>query len=282
MHRLGLCALVASSVSLLALAGCHHPCPRPCPNPGPPGPIVVPPGPQPGPGVFPKGALPDPPVPPAPIGSQSKSFEPQPLPNDMTWKPGNGPSVRLYPPEVVEGGGNKTQLKPPEVEDKKQPAPKVETNNEPKSVLPVGIAQFAQVRDNVATGLRPSLEGLDWLQSSGFKTVIYLHQPGEPDSADRKQVEKRGMKLVTVEVSPATLSTKTVEAFNILVGDAANQPVFVYDRDGALAGTLWYLHLRSAGQLADDAARTQARGLGLREDREGLHREMWQAAQKIE
>src|SRR2546425_2522782 len=40
--------------------------------------------------------------------------------------------------------------------------------------LPVGIPQFAVVKDNqVSAGLRPSLdEGLDWLQVNGYKTVL--------------------------------------------------------------------------------------------------------------
>ena len=65
-----------------------------------------------------------------------------------------------------------------------------------------------------------------------------------------------------------------------IVANEANLPLFVYDRDGSLAGSLWYLHFRTAQQMADAAARDQERALGLREDRDGMHREMWLAVQK--
>src|SRR4051794_15519973 len=39
----------------------------------------------------------------------------------------------------------------------------------PPASTPLGIPRFAEVRANVAAGLRPSLdEGLDWLQAHGY------------------------------------------------------------------------------------------------------------------
>jgi protein tyrosine phosphatase (PTP) superfamily phosphohydrolase (DUF442 family) len=138
------------------------------------------------------------------------------------------------------------------------------------------------VRSKVANGLRPTLDdGLGWLQANGYKTVLYLHAPGSPDSADRLQVEKRGMKFIAMEVSSVTLSQKIIDEFNRIVGDSAGLPLFVYDTDGSLTGGLWYVHFRLTQGASDDEARKHARRLGLREDGEGGHREMWQAAQKF-
>jgi hypothetical protein len=219
------------------------------------------------------------------VAPQLKSTESFKVPQDLMWKAGPGPSVRLYPPEVLEGseGGKGVQLRPPDVLGSDKPAlPKLEGATELKaSVFPVGIPQFAQVRNQVASGLRPSLDdGLDWLAANGYKTVLYLHAPGEADGPDRKQVEKRGMKFISVELSPATLALKTIDEFNHIVQDGTAMPLFVYDRDGSLAGSMWYLHFRWTQQAPDEAARLQARALGLREDRDGMHREMWQATQK--
>jgi len=237
--------------------------------------------------------LPEPPIPPAPVPSQSKSLDPNQLLPGQDWKPGSGPTVRLYPPEIVESdgggaggsapGGKKILLRPPEVIEEGNSTPKSDGGGPPKSsAVPPGIPQFAVVRDGVASGLRPSLEGgLDWLQANGYKTVVCLHQPGEPDATDRKQAEKRGMLFVSFEVSPGTLTPKALDDFNALVADGGNLPLFVYDRDGALAGAMWYLHFRVAQKADEESARTQANGLGLHEDRGGLHREMWQAAQKL-
>src|SRR5262249_19368858 len=71
--------------------------------------------------------------------------------------------------------------------------------------LPVGIPQFATARPGVASGLKPLLDGLDWLQENGYRTVLHLRLPGTEDAADRKQIEKRGLKYLSLEVSPQTL-----------------------------------------------------------------------------
>src|SRR5439155_12263767 len=226
MSRILIKSLFATSLALLLLSGCHHGCPRPAPAPGPQ-PFVVPPGagtpfaPMPN-GIAP---LPEPPIPPAPVPSQSKSLDPNQLLPGQDWKPGSGPTVRLYPPEIVESdgggaggsapGGKKILLRPPEVIEEGNSTPKSDGGGPPKSsAVPPGIPQFAVVRDGVASGLRPSLEGgLDWLQANGYKTVVCLHHPGEPDATDRKQAEKRGMLFVSFEVSPGTLTRKALDAF---------------------------------------------------------------------
>jgi protein tyrosine phosphatase (PTP) superfamily phosphohydrolase (DUF442 family) len=220
-----------------------------------------------------------PPLPP----TQSKSAPP-----DMTWQPGGGPAVKLAPPEVDESSSGKkgVVLYPPTVTDNDKPAPppKVVESVAPSkapAAFPVGIPQFALALDKVASGLRPALEdGHDWLKANGYKTVLFLHEPGEQIAGDRKQVEIRGLKFIALEVSAKTLNGPTIDEFNRLVADAGQQPLFVYDRDGALAGSLWYLHFRLIQESGEEKARQQANALGLREDREGTHRDMWLAAQK--
>jgi protein tyrosine phosphatase (PTP) superfamily phosphohydrolase (DUF442 family) len=291
--------LVVLSLPLLALAGCSHCNPRPqaapCPGPG----AVIVPGPGPAPvgppgAPLPRGPAPlGEPPPPGPVQSKSLDFS-----QDLTWKPGdsssssNGPSVRLYPPEVSEGtdDSKKVPTKPPEVFENDKPAPKVEVPvvDKPRveaykpNPFPVGIPQFGQVSDNYAGGLRPSLDdGLDWLRDNGYKAVIFLRAPGETDTADKKQVERRGMKFYSLEVSPQALTRKLVDDFSAAVGEQANQPVFAYDTDGSRVGALWYLHFRIAQKASDETARKQARVLGLHEDRAGASREMWEAVQKF-
>jgi protein tyrosine phosphatase (PTP) superfamily phosphohydrolase (DUF442 family) len=291
--------LVVLSLPLLALAGCSHCHPRPqaapCPGPG----AVIVPGPGPAPGGPPGTQVPQGPAPfaepppPGPVQSKSPDFS-----QDLTWKPGGtGPSVRLYPPEVSEStdDSKKTPIKPPEVFENDKPAPKVDFGkpevpvvDKPKveaykpNPFPVGIPQFGQVSDNYASGLRPSLDdGLDWLRDNGYKAVIFIRAPGETDTADKKQVERRGMKFYSLEVSPQALTRKLVDDFSAVVGDPANQPVFAYDTDGSRVGALWYLHFRIAQKASDETARKQARVLGLHEDRAGASREMWEAVQRV-
>ena len=54
-------------------------------------------------------------------------------------------------------------------------------------------------------------------------------------------------------------------------------PLFVFDRDGSVAGGLWYLHFRLVEKLSDEKARAEAARLGFRED--GASRTMWIAVQ---
>jgi protein tyrosine phosphatase (PTP) superfamily phosphohydrolase (DUF442 family) len=148
--------------------------------------------------------------------------------------------------------------------------------------LPVGIPQFATVKDGVTSGLKPLVDGgLDWLQAHGYRTVLHIHLPGQDDAADRQQVEKHGMHYLSLEVSPQTLTPAVVDQFNRYVADRANFPLFVYDRDGMLAGGLWYLYFRIVERESDAAATAHASRLGLKEDAAGVHREMWLAIQKF-
>jgi protein tyrosine phosphatase (PTP) superfamily phosphohydrolase (DUF442 family) len=194
--------------------------------------------------------------------------------------------VQLRAPEPVASikPNDGTRLYPPQVDEKvtpSRPKPSAGEDRAPPPVLPVGIPQFAVVKEKVATGRRPMLDdGLDWLQSNGYRTVLYLRRPGDDETSDRKEVEKRGLKYLSLEVSPQTLTQKLVEEFSRIAGDSAGYPLFVYDRDGSLAGGLWYLHFRTAESATDEAARVRAAALGLREDRDG-HREMWVAIRQL-
>ncbi len=147
--------------------------------------------------------------------------------------------------------------------------------------MPVGIPQFAPVKEGVATGLRPSyLEGLDWLAARGYRVVLHLRQPNDVISADKQQVERHGMKYLSLEVTPQSLK-ETLDQFNSIVGDSANLPLFVYDKDGLVAGTLWYLHFRTVERLADDKARAKAVPLGLQVEQNESNRSLWLAIQKV-
>ena len=310
MRQRVLLGLVASTLCW-TVAGCNT-CETAPNSPGPQAGPFIGPGPG-GPGFAP---MPpgggkwqsDVPLPPAPFDSQSKSCDPLVIQKDLTWtpaaplgggvipggsiagllQPGQPPSVRLYPPEFDKSPQiQQTPLFVPATPTPYTPAdPKTDEIIKPMepvstSPFPVGIPQFSQVSNKVANGLRPSLDdGLDWLQQRGYKTVLFIHEPGTIDSADRKQVEKRGMKFVDLEVSPATLSRQHIESFDRIINDSAALPLFVYDRDGALAGGMWYLHLRIYQQSSDEAARLQAQTLGLREDSES-HRQMLAAANNL-
>jgi hypothetical protein len=89
------------------------------------------------------------------------------------------------------------------------------------------------------------------------------------------------LRYVAVEVSPQNLTKEGFDAFIKLIRENAEKGVFVYDRDGSLAGPIWYLYLRWGEFLDDDAAQLRARSLGLQTTRDGAQRDMWLAVQKL-
>jgi protein tyrosine phosphatase (PTP) superfamily phosphohydrolase (DUF442 family) len=163
-------------------------------------------------------------------------------------------------PRAVEKAGDPPALDSvPPVEPKKIPAERA-----------AGIDEFTQVKEGVAAGHRPTLDGLDWLKAKGYKTVVHVRRPADADDADRRQVEKRDMKFVSLTVTPETLNQEWVDEFNKVVGDTAGRPVFVYGQDPATAAVAWYLHLRTAEFLTHDEARVRARRLGLADETSDL------------
>lgn len=194
--------------------------------------------------------------------------------------------VLLGPPEALKDDapakaptGEPPQL--PTSPAPKEPAQNAPAQKAPATGLPVGIPRFAHVKQGIATGLRPTVDdGLDWLKANDFRTLVGLRLPGQDDEPDRQQAQRRGFQYESLEVSPDLLNKETVDEFLKVVGDPQKRALFVYDRDGALAGGMWYVWLRLAEDVPDDVARVRARALGLREDGEGVHRTMWQAAQR--
>jgi protein tyrosine phosphatase (PTP) superfamily phosphohydrolase (DUF442 family) len=267
--------LLALGCTLLAgCRCCHRNPPPPCP-PGsvsgriaPAGIPVIPPPPAPVPGIsgYHSGGteLLLPQNPPPGVSRSEYPQNPRVVPAD----PPQG--AVLGDPDAF--GSPPATEKPPEFD----PLP-TEPKKAAPSDRPVGIAEFMQVKDGVSAGQRPDLDGLDWLKAKGYKTVVHVRRPQDSDDTDRAQVEKRGMKFVSLLISPQTLTAEWVDQFNEIVGDTAARPMFVYGQDPQAAAVAWYLHLRRAEFLTHDEARFKAERLGLKDQKS----ELFQAALKI-
>lgn len=239
----------------------------------------------------PESVRPSPParIPPPDLPDTSSDTGPLPKPPESS-EPPLVPERPVKPPEPPADPTPPTtppmmvpSLPParPGVKEETNPLPPKPGVKEEPATLPVDIPQFAVAKKDVASGLKPYPDGLDWLKAKGYRTVLHVRAPGEDDSADRKQVEKRGLKYLSLEVSPETLSRELLDRFNRLVGEPGNLPLFVYDKDGMVAGGLWYLHFRSIESASDEDARSRASRLGIKVDQDGDHRAMWLAVQKV-
>lgn len=172
-----------------------------------------------------------------------------------------------------------TEARPTPPQTQEPPAARDERAASP--ALPVDIPQFVPIKTNIANGQEPFAGGIAWLKARGYRTVLHVRSPGEDDSAVRKQFEQSGFRYQSLEVSPQTLSRTLVDQFNRLVADANNLPLFVYDKDGSLAGALWYLHFRLVDRATEEKAREDAERLGFKQERSDAHLKMWLAVQNL-
>lgn len=176
--------------------------------------------------------------------------------------PAPAPETRPYTPQTQE---------PPPARDDRAPSP----------ALPVDIPQFATVKNNIANGQEPFADGIAWLKKHDYRTVLHIRAPAEEDDASRQQYERAGLRYLSIEVSPQTLSKDIVDKFSRIVADDNNLPLFVYDKDGSLAGALWYLHFRLVDKATEEKARDDAERLGFKQERGDAHLKMWLAVQKL-
>jgi protein tyrosine phosphatase (PTP) superfamily phosphohydrolase (DUF442 family) len=288
---------------LVALAGCahHHKCcsprtsfrlplpPGPCCNGGttsayaPGGSVIV---------GAPSTPMPLPP--PEPPPSYPNGVPPAMPPAVGSWQPGpNGVQPRVVesrPLPAPDSSG--TRLLPPDQDGAKLSTPEVEETRKPilekpqvpptdTGEFPPDVPNFNPVYDKVSSGLRPFAGGFEWLKNRGYKTVLHLRGPGEDEAADRAEVERLGMKYLSLEVGPRTLNAELVKAFSKVVQEKDAQPLFVYDRKGLPAGALWYLHFRLTDNMPEAQARVKAMRLGLKEETTGDSADLWLAINQI-
>jgi hypothetical protein len=237
-----------------------------------------------------------------PTGDAAKDA-PKETPRETGEPPLNSPKIALYPPTdtappapyvpptsaapsppTTAPSSPSATLSPPTVAPSPPaaaPSPPTAAPSAPRaSSFPVGIANYDRVRPegNVTTGSRPSLEGLDWLKKEGISTVVFVHLPGVNVESDREVVTRRGMTFIELEFDPKNLDKKSVDEFLRVQRDASLGKIFVYDDvDAAVTGALWYLSFRTIDQANDEEARVRAGSLGLRENRDGTCRDMWNA-----
>src|SRR5262245_15059825 len=260
-----------ASVPLVGLVGCHHKCcsggmdrPQPYLPPPPGGPFIGPPGAS---STIPPTSLPTTPstVPsvtpggpglPPPELTVPRNYGPAPA-------PGNGrPAPEVLLPDPLPPGGPSSRSLYPAPNPGTPPflGPPVKSTTPPpaanvaRTTPTTGLPGFTKVKDGVATGRKPTLDGFDSLKQGRYRTVAYLYPSGADVSAARDLAEKRGFAFVAIETTPENLPD-ALRRLNQLVADRAAQPVYVSDDDGLRAGALWYLHFRTVDALNDDAAR---------------------------
>jgi protein tyrosine phosphatase (PTP) superfamily phosphohydrolase (DUF442 family) len=257
-------SLAFAALVLVIASGCKHRCclnesgrqPTPFRPQAPNSPYLLPPAgvpttPLPGASTIVPGVAPV-------VPTDPRTFQPPPA-------GGGRPAPEVLLPEDPPVGGSSRSSSPgdPAHGVLGDPArPQTPPPPQPTPARTTGLPGFVKVKDGVASGRKPTLEGFDALKQAGYRTAVYLHPAGADLSAARDVAEKRGLRFVAIETTPEKLAEALAE-FNAALTDRATRPVYVYDEDGVRAGAVWYLHFRTAEAMNDDAARVRARPLGL-------------------
>jgi protein tyrosine/serine phosphatase len=99
------------------------------------------------------------------------------------------------------------------------------------TVSSIRIDNFGQVNERYYRGAQPKATDYAELHALGIKTVVDLTQDG--DASEAGLVEAQGMKLVRVPMTTRVIPTaQQLAQFLRVVGDAANQPVYVHCQGG--------------------------------------------------
>jgi protein tyrosine phosphatase (PTP) superfamily phosphohydrolase (DUF442 family) len=97
-----------------------------------------------------------------------------------------------------------------------------------------GISRFAYLNAHVARGGQPTAEGVRWLESKGFRTIISF----SPRAVERDQAKALGMRYIAMPVQANLLGSAPptdaqLDTFFTVVRDSAQWPVFFHCHHGA-------------------------------------------------
>ncbi|HSQ60038.1 MAG TPA: tyrosine-protein phosphatase [Acidobacteriota bacterium] len=107
-----------------------------------------------------------------------------------------------------------------------------------------GIENFAEIEPGLARGGRPTAAGIEYLRSSGYRTVVtFLDDAGEREALKRAGIECVSIPLRAGPFSAAIPTPEERRRFLEAVSDPSRRPLFFHckrgkDRTGAMAAIL--------------------------------------------
>lgn len=98
----------------------------------------------------------------------------------------------------------------------------------PDRMKPEEAPNYRRLGPGLGTSGQPSRETVARLKELGFRTAINLRAPSEGIEADRKAVEKQGLRFVSVPVTPETFHVEDAKKVAAVIGDPKAGPVLLY------------------------------------------------------
>lgn len=199
-------------------------------------------------------------IPPGVVGSISPGTQ-----SSISQKPNGsqGNSINLLKPETLDNIPGKTKEN---VANPTKEPPIIQADLLPKD-NPLDIPSYAAVTTKIATGLLPFPDGIDWLKSSGFKSVLFLHEPGGETKAIELLFQKRGIPLTLQPLDEKTLAKENFKLLLSHLEKTERTPQFVFDLDGNQSTGFWYLFFRKSQGLSEETALKELSRLGLSPNR---------------
>ena len=126
------------------------------------------------------------------------------------------------------------------------------------------IRNFLKVTPEFCTGGQPRVEHFDKLKSDGVKAVLNLRQPGEHRAAEEQEaVQNAGLKYFNIPVNYQNPTDANVDEFLRITDDPANRPMFIHCTAAIRVGAFWMIRRVLRDGMTVDAAREEARKVGL-------------------
>lgn len=191
--------------------------------------------------------------------------------------------IKLLPPESAVGHAT---LKPTEekpTESKEPPISKLdgETKNLIGKSQPVDIPGYSLINNSIAVGLLPYPDGIDWLVKEKFKSAVFIHSSTQETNAIVSLFEKRGMKLNLLLLEESNLSAERINIEISKLQSSTLQPIYVFDLDGSIAASFWYVYLQKTTLKSEDETLNQLIKLGMNPNKTEQSKAIFKASKKL-
>ena len=127
-----------------------------------------------------------------------------------------------------------------------------------------GVVNFSRVDATVACGGETSPDAIRELAAQGFTSVVNLRLASEPGVADEADVvAAAGLRYFHLPMNPNAPEVETAERFLEVLGDPANQPVYIHCASANRVGGVWAIKrvVQDGWSREDAIAEGQAIGL---------------------
>ncbi len=230
---------------------------------------------------------------PVPIPNPSPALNPQPINNSInsglsgsiSQKPimTNPPTIKLLPPESASKNSTLKRIEEKPVESKEPP---LKSQAEPSKInlnqkQPLDIPGYALINNSMAMGLLPYPDGVEWLVKEKFKSALFIYSSNQETKAIVSLFEKRGMKLNLLLLEESNLSAERLNIEFLKLQNTNEQPIYVFDLDGSIAASFWYVYYGKSGNKSEAEILDQFTKLGLDPSKSEQSKAIFKAAKKM-